>query len=104
MKSPYPYFGGKAYVAPLIWSRFGDVQNYVDPFFGGGAVLLLRPETHKNRLETVNDLDAHLCNFWRATSADPDAVAHYASDPVSELDLHARGDWLLYRPDVQDFI
>lgn len=94
LKSPYPYFGGKARVAPLIWERFGDVDNLVDPFFGSGAVLLGAPWP-ADRTETVNDLDGHLTNFWRAIQADPDAVAEYADWPVSEIDLHARHRWLV---------
>lgn len=104
LKSPYPWFGGKARVAPLVWQRFGDVRNYIEPFFGGGAVLLGAPWS-ANRTETVNDINAWLCNFWRAVKHDPDGVAQYASDPVSELDLHARGAWLFYRDRVdQEFV
>jgi hypothetical protein len=29
LKSPYPYFGGKRLVAPIIWKVFGNVQNFV---------------------------------------------------------------------------
>ena len=104
MKTPYPWFGGKTLVADIVWERFGDVPNYVEPFFGGGAVLLNRPAWHTGKVETVNDINAWLCNFWRAVNADPDAVAHYASDPVNEVDLHARGDWLFYRPDALEFV
>jgi hypothetical protein len=89
------YFGGKARVASVIWARFGDVPNYVEPFAGSLAVLLSRP--HEPRVETVNDVDALLCNFWRALRADPDAVAQHADWPVSEVDLHARHLWLLDR-------
>jgi hypothetical protein len=31
-------------------------------------------------------------------------VAYYADWPVSELDLHARGDWLYYRPDARAWV
>jgi DNA adenine methylase len=93
-KLPYPYFGGKTKIAPLVWERFGDVKNYVEPFFGGGAVLLNRPAWHAGHIETVNDINAWLTNFWRAVKADPDAVAHYADWPVNEIDLAARRDWL----------
>jgi hypothetical protein len=31
-------------------------------------------------------------------------VAYYADWPVSELDLHARGDWLYYRPDAREWV
>jgi hypothetical protein len=95
LKAPMPWFGGKSSVADLIWARFGDVANYVDPFCGSLAVLLARP--HAPRVETVNDADALLCNFWRALGADPEAVARHADWPVSEVDLHARHLWLLDR-------
>lgn len=61
VKAPFPYFGGKSRVASLIWERFGSVPNYVEPFFGSGAVLLARPYLHG--VETVNDADALLANF-----------------------------------------
>ena len=96
LKRPFPYFGGKAKVAPIIWSRFGDVVNYVEPFFGSGAVLLARPQPFSGT-ETVNDADGLLCNFWRALQSDPEQVAHYADWPVSECDLHARHIWLVER-------
>ena len=92
-KPPFPWFGGKSRAASLIWERFGNVPNYVEPFFGSGAVLFLRP--HAPKLETVNDKDAHLANFWRAVQADPDGVARYADWPVNENDLHARHLWLV---------
>lgn len=95
LKAPYPYFGGKSRAAPEIWRRFGRVANYVEPFFGSGAVLLGCP--YPGHTETVNDLDGLLCNFWRALQADPDAVAAHADYPVSELDLHARHAWLVRR-------
>lgn len=98
LKAPFPYMGGKSKIAAEVWRRFGDVPNYVEPFAGSCAILLGRP--HAPKTETVNDLNGWLCNAWRAIARDPDAVAEYASDPVSELDLHARGDWLFYRPGV----
>jgi len=95
LRSPFPWFGGKARVASLVWERFGSVRNYVEPFFGSGAVLLQRPEP--DGTETVNDADGYVANFWRALQHDPDIVCHYASGPVNEADLHARHVWLLQR-------
>ena len=92
LKAPFPYFGGKSRVAEYIWQRFGAVDNYVEPFFGSGAVLLGAPG---KQLETVNDKDAYIANFWRALQHDPDAVAHYADWPVNENDQHARHLWLV---------
>jgi site-specific DNA-adenine methylase len=103
LRSPYPWWGGKLMVAPIVWRRFGNVRNYIEPFYGSGAVLLNRPQPFQGP-ETVNDLNGWLCNFWRALQADPEAVASYADWPVSELDLHARGDWLFYRKGVAEFV
>ena len=102
LKAPFPYFGGKSRIAAKVWERFGDVPNYVEPFAGSLAVLLARP--HSPRIETVNDADGWLTNFWRAVQQDPDRVAAWADWPVSELDLHARGDWLFYRHDAAEFV
>jgi len=93
MKAPFPWFGGKRAVASDVWDALGDVQNYVEPFFGSGAVLLSRP--HAAQVETVNDKDSFLANFWRAVQADPDAVAGYADWPVNEADLASRHYWLM---------
>lgn len=102
LKAPFPYFGGKSRAASLVWERFGDVPNYVEPFFGSGAVLLGRP--HAPRIETVNDLDCYLANFWRATSHDPEHVAQYADSPVNEADLYARHGWLVSQVDFRERI
>ena len=94
--APFPYFGGKRDVAALVWERFGKVATYVEPFFGSGAVLLGAPPSEE-RLETVNDLDGFLINFWRAVQHNPVAVAQWADDIQSEADLSARHLWLLDR-------
>lgn len=94
VKAPFPWFGGKRKVAPLVWRAFGGVVNYVEPFFGSGAVLLGRPSRWSGP-ETINDKDMFVANFWRALQADPEAVAHHADWPVNEADLEARHQWLV---------
>jgi DNA adenine methylase len=93
LTAPFPWFGGKRRVASLVWERFGDVAHYVEPFFGSGAVLLGAPKPAK--VETVNDLDGFVANFWRAVQWDPDGVTKHADWPVNEADLHARHAWLI---------
>ena len=93
LRAPFPWFGGKSRAAQLIWQRLGEVSNYVEPFAGSLAVLLGRPT--EPRVETVNDLDAMVANFWRAVQAAPAEVAQHADWPVSEPDLHARHRWLV---------
>jgi hypothetical protein len=96
-----PAFGGKARVADLVWNRLGDVSNFIEPFFNSGAVLLRRP--HPPRIETANDLNSYIANFWRAVKADPGAVAEHADWPVNEVDLHSRHRWLVLSAESADF-
>lgn len=91
--APFPYFGGKRAVAEEVWSRLGDVANYVEPFCGSAAVLLARP--HPPKTETINDKDGFICNFWRAVKWAPEETAEWADWPVSEHDKHARHYWLV---------
>lgn len=111
LRAPFPWFGGKGRASPLVWQRFGDVENYVDTFAGSLAVLLARPhwdveaaawKSGSHRVETVNDLDCYLTNFWRAVTADPAEVARWADYPVSEIDLHARHRWLWEQQDFRE--
>jgi hypothetical protein len=91
VKAPFPWFGGKRRVAGIVWQAFGqNVKNYIEPFFGSGAVLLGRPGG-PGKIETINDRDRMVANFWRAVTAAP----HHADWPVNEADLHARHVWLV---------
>lgn len=94
-KSPYPWPGAKQRIAAQVWDALGDVDLYVEPFFGSGAVLLSRPEDHKRKRELINDIDGYVCNFWRAVQADPEGVAALVDPVVCELDLHARNTRLI---------
>ena len=99
IRSPYPWFGGKSTVAGVVWQRLGDVRNFVEPFFGSGAMTLARPhwpfDDTQNRIETVNDKDGFVANFWRALNTAPDEVYEWCNWPVNEADLHARHFWLV---------
>lgn len=103
LRAPYPWFGGKSKVASLVWQYFGRVRNFVEPFFGSGAVLLGRPLPFDGS-ETINDADCMVSNFWRALQADAEAVASHADWPVNEADLHARHLWLCHRKIDTDFV
>lgn len=94
LKAPFPAFGGKSRVAGEVWARLGDVRNYIEPFAFSAAVLLKRPGG-VGPIETINDRNAFVANFWRAVACDPERVAHYADWPVDECDLHARHRWLV---------
>lgn len=122
-RAPFPAAGGKSAVAEMVWSRLGHVRNFVAPAYRGSdsiiggyyepfansiALLLANPEYDWENecwlvkhppLETVNDLDAFIANFWRSVANDPEATAHWANWPVSEPDLHGRHRWLVQQHD-----
>lgn len=59
---PLKWHGGKHYLADWIISLMPPHVHYVEPFFGGGAVLLRKnPEGVS---EVVNDLNQQLTRFW----------------------------------------
>ena len=94
LKAPFPYYGGKSRVASEVWSRFGAVDAYIEPFCGSAAMLLARPGEVRGS-EVVNDKDYYVANFWRAMAAEPDTLAELCDWPVNEADLHARHLWLV---------
>jgi site-specific DNA-adenine methylase len=91
--APFPWFGGKSGATDPVWAAFGQVDNYVEPFAGSAAMLLGAPPD--KRIETLNDFDGFVANFWRAIAHDPEAVAHHADWPCNEVDLFARHSWLV---------
>ena len=93
LAAPFPWFGGKSNACETVWAAFGVVDNYVEPFAGSAAMLLGAPDG--KRIETINDFDGFVANFWRAVASDPEAVAHHADWPCNENDLFARHSWLV---------
>lgn len=62
LTQPIKYHGGKFYLAEWILSHIPKHTHYVEPYFGGGAVLL-RKNPH-GVSEVVNDINGELMNFW----------------------------------------
>ncbi len=73
IKLPLKWHGGKYYLAKRIIALMPRHIHYVEPFFGGGAVLLSRDPNnellwhpnHRGVSEVVNDINGRLVNFWR---------------------------------------
>lgn len=82
---PLKWHGGKHYLAKKIIALMPPHLHYVEPYFGGGAVLLA-----KNPLgvsEAVNDINGLLINFWRTVQSKTEFVLLYSrslSTPFSE--------------------
>ncbi len=56
------YHGGKFRLASWVMQFFPPHRVYVEPFGGGGSVLLLKERCHA---EVYNDLDAELLNYFQ---------------------------------------
>jgi DNA adenine methylase len=56
------YYGGKWRLSPWIISQFPPHRIYVEPFGGGGSVLLRKPKSYG---EIYNDLDQRVVNVFR---------------------------------------
>ena len=97
LKAPFPAFGGKSAIASEVWPRLSShrypAENYIEPFCFSAAMLLLRHD--EPAIETINDLNCFVANFWRAMQSDPEAVAAHADWPVNEADLYSRHVWLM---------
>ena len=59
---PLKWHGGKHYLAKRIIELMPPHVHYVEPYFGGGAVLLAKDPDGVS--EVVNDIDGELTNFW----------------------------------------
>ena len=65
------YYGGKWNLAPWIISHFPPHKNYVEPCGGAASVLLQKP---RSPLETYNDLDGNVVNFFRVLRDKPEEL------------------------------
>lgn len=63
MSQPLKWHGGKHYLAKKIIGMMPPHTHYVEPYFGGGAVLLAKDPEGVS--EVVNDINGDLSNFWQ---------------------------------------
>lgn len=70
------YPGAKWGMAAQIVALMPPHRSYVEPFFGSGAVLFNKPPS---AIETVNDIDGDIVNFFRVLREQPDRLAEAIS-------------------------
>lgn len=76
MKQVLKYPGGKARIAQWIISHFPPHDTYCEPFFGSGAVFFNKAP---DKIETINDIDGDVVNFFRVCREDPERLSRLIS-------------------------
>lgn len=103
--NPLKWHGGKTYMAQKIIDLMPPHVHYVEPFFGGGAVLFAKNQEGVS--EVVNDKNQGLTNFWN-TLRDPLAFpvfveecdkTPFGSDAFKEACRRESGAPILSQPD-----
>lgn len=86
------YHGGKWKLAPWILRHLPQHRVYVEPYGGGGSVLLQKPRSYA---EVYNDMDGEIVNLFRVARDNGEALARAA-----ELTPFARAEFAqAYDPD-----
>lgn len=81
----FGYYGGKYSHLSWLLPLLPETGCYCEPFGGSGAVLLNR---EPSAIETYNDLDGDLCNFFRVLRSNKDdLLEQIAFTPFSRLEL-----------------
>lgn len=70
------YPGAKWGMAAQIVSLMPPHRSYLEPYFGSGAVLFNKP---KSAIETVNDIDGDIVNFFKILREQPEKLAMFIS-------------------------
>ena len=73
MKAIIKYPGSKWSIADWIIHFFPNHRSYLEPFFGSGAVFFRKK---RSCIETINDLDNDVINFFQWVRDDPEKLAH----------------------------
>lgn len=72
MKPILKYPGAKWRLSPWIINHLPPHETYLEPYFGSGAIFFNK---NKARVETTNDIDDEIVNFFRICREHPDALA-----------------------------
>ncbi|WP_430606423.1 hypothetical protein IGJ55_002101 [Enterococcus sp. AZ170] len=75
MKRILNYPGSKWRIADIIIKNIPEHTTYLEPFFGSGAIFFSKDPS---RIETINDLDERVYNFFKICRDQPEQLARVA--------------------------
>jgi DNA adenine methylase len=85
-KIAFGWYGGKYSHLDWLLPLLPEVHHYCEPFAGSGAVLFNRPPA---MVETYNDIDGEVVNFFRALREDSDnLIRAIALTPFSREEFY----------------
>lgn len=96
MKRILNYPGSKWSMADKIINLMPAHETYVEPFFGSGAVFFNKP---KVKVETINDMDGRLVNFFRVCRDNPEELIK-----AIKLTPHSREEYQMSYEQADDSI
>jgi DNA adenine methylase len=92
------YYGSKFRLAKWIIEHFPKHRHYVEPFGGSASVLLVK---EPSQLETYNDLNGLLVNFFRVLRDRPAELIHKINlTPWSRAEY----EFCLFEPTIDDAV
>lgn len=93
VKPPISYYGGKQKLTKYIIPLIPEHSQYVEPFFGGGAVLFAKQITRK---EVINDIDNRVINFYRVFKSHFNELNKLVQETLHSEADYKRAKELLY--------
>jgi len=87
MRPPFPYYGSKGRLAPIVADLLPTHRVYVEPFAGSAAVLFAKSRAPH---EVIVDLDSNVTTFFRMLRDQPQELARLVQlTPYSREEYYA---------------
>lgn len=92
MKPVVKWAGGKSRIMPALTKRFPDkIEDYYEPFVGGGSVLLEVIERFGPKNVTINDINGELINMYEVIRDQPKKLIQLLETFQREYDSFDEG-------------
>jgi len=95
MRTPIAYYGGKQKLIKEIIPLIPRHKQYVEPFFGGGAVFFAKD---KSKNEAINDLDKSVINFYKVLQNNFKKLQKRIKETLHHEHLHTKAHKILKKP------